>query len=89
MKARLEIPSRAFILTIAFYDTHVFLRFVPDFFARFTYFVIPYSSYVSRVSAFCTLRFSCLQAATFGCNPAERSTAFSCPHTFSQFASNR
>lgn len=33
--------------------------------------------------------FSCLQAATFGCNPAERSTAFSCPHTFSQFASNR
>ena len=52
MKARLEIPSRAFMLTIAFYETHVFPRFVPEIFARFTYFVIPYSPYVSRVSAF-------------------------------------
>lgn len=85
MKARLEIPSRAFILTIAFYETHVFPEIRSrDFRAvhvfrdslqslRFTHFHV----------------FSCLQAATFGCNPAERSTAFSCPHTFSQFASNR
>ena len=81
MKARLGIPSRAFILTIAFYETHIFPRCVPEIFARFTYSAIPYSPYVSRVFV--------LQAATFGCNPAERSTAFSCPHTFSQFASNR
>lgn len=80
MKARLGIPSRAFILTIAFYETHIFPRCVPEIFARFTYSAIPYSPFHV---------FSCLQAATFGCNPAERSTAFSCPHTFSQFASNR
>ena len=52
MKARLEIPSRAFIIAIAFYETHVFPRFVPEIFARFTYFAIPYSPYVSRVFAF-------------------------------------
>lgn len=85
MKARLEIPSRAFMLTIAFYETHVFPRFVPEIFARFTYFVIPYSPYVSHLH----LAFSRLQAATLGRNPLERSTAFSWPHTFSQFASRR
>lgn len=49
MKARLEIPSRAFILTITFYETHIFPRCVPEIFARFTYSAIPYSPYVSRV----------------------------------------
>lgn len=89
MKARLEIPSRAFILTIAFYETHVFPRFVPEIFARFTYFVIPYKSLRFACFRVLHLAFSRFQAATFGCNPTERSTAFSCPHTFSQFASRR
>lgn len=29
------------------------------------------------------------QPTTFGCNPMDLATAESCPHTFSQFASNR